>query len=121
MTAYARSSAARKRPIWARNGREGTGGFRACPAALQTQRSTLSITSVCAGEEKGPFPHVAGELGRSLEFGAGLGQAAGPKQKVAPCRQQWRIIAQGGGVGNLVHQSQTRFRPEGHAVGHRPI
>src|SRR4051812_722723 len=75
---------------------EGTGGFRSCRAALQAQRSTLSITSVCAGEEKGPFPHVAGELGRSLEFGAGIGQSAGPKQKVAPCRRQWRIIAQGG-------------------------
>ncbi len=80
-----------------------------------------SITSVCAGEEKGGFPHVAGELGRGLEFGAGLGQSAGPKQKVAPRRRQWRIIAQGGGVGNLVYQPQAHFGPECHAVGDRSI
>ena len=92
--------------------RERTGGFRSCRAALQTQRSTLSITSVCAGEEKGPFPHVAGELGRSLEFGAGLGQSASPKQKVAPRRRQWRIVAQGGGVVDLVYQPQARFGPK---------
>ncbi len=42
-------------------GRGATGGFWSCRAALQTQRSRLSITSVCAGEEKGPFPHVAAE------------------------------------------------------------
>jgi hypothetical protein len=78
------------------------------PSRASDTEIDAAITSVCAGEEKGRFPHVAGELGRSLEFGAGLGQSAGPKQKVAPRRRQWRIIAQGCVVGNLVYQPQAR-------------
>ena len=69
----------------------------------------LSITSVYAGEEKGPFPHVAGELGRSLEFGAGLGQSAGPKQKVASRHRQWRIIAQGGVLSRSRAKAEQRY------------
>jgi hypothetical protein len=72
----------------------------------------LAVAGVSPGEEKCPFPRVAGHRGRSLEFRTRLGQSTGPEQKIAPRRRQWRVVAQGVGVGDLVHQSQAGFGPE---------
>ena len=84
--------------------------MRTCGAAPEKQDSVLALAGVSPCEEKCPFPRVAGQRGRSLEFCTRLGQSTGPEQKVAPRRRQWRVVAQGGGVGDLVHQSQSGRR-----------
>src|SRR5689334_5883614 len=72
---------------------------------VSQQVSLRAVAGVRPCEKKGPFPHVAGKRGRSLEFCTRLGQPAGPEQKVAPRRRQGRIVAEGV-VVDLVHQSE---------------
>ena len=86
--------------------------MRLAERRLETAESVLAVAGVSPCEEKCPFPRVAGQRGRSLEFRTRLGQSAGPEQKVAPRRRQWRVVAQGGGGGDLVHQSEAASGPK---------
>jgi len=62
-------------------------------SGAQKQDSVLAAVGVRPCEEKGPFPQVAGQRGRSLEFRTRLGKPASPKQKVAPRLRQRRTAA----------------------------